>query len=293
MIRSGAIRGTICCASVALATRLASSTVGCAPFAREVGRPAAADDDLAGAELLERDHPVGMLDEVADQGRRRLGDVHVQGFGLRRDRNAEPRRQRLAARSGSEHHPARFYRPVSRLDDEALALAPDRPGALALDQHDALFDDPAADRGVGEQRIELAFIGANLGADHVGSEIGRDAIEFRAIEDIDIEPQFALAPGLDLQEIELVPALRDHQAAGHLQVEIRPEPRLHGLPEGNRLGIERKLALHARHVLRIEAHEAALHLDMKTAGIGVRAADAPVVDQGDADTVLGQKACKA
>ena len=52
-----------------------------------------------------------------------------------------------------------------------------------------------------------------------------------------------------------------------------------GLPEGNRLGIERQLALHARHVLGIEAHEAALHLHVKAAGIGIRAADASVVDR--------------
>ena len=72
----------------------------------DVGGPATADHHLAGAELLQRDRPVGVLHEVADQRASRLGDVHVQRLGVGRHVHAEIGGEFSRAGAGCEHDAA-------------------------------------------------------------------------------------------------------------------------------------------------------------------------------------------
>jgi hypothetical protein len=126
----------------------------------------------------------------------------------------------------------------------------------------------APHRRVGQQRVQLAFLRAELRADHRLPEIGRDAGQLGAAEHPDLQAEPPLAFAFAGEELIGVRRLRDHQPAGRLQLEARAELHLQLRPEPRGGGVERQRAFEARHLVGVQADEAALHLHVQAAGIG-------------------------
>ena len=155
--------------------------------------------------------------------------------------------------------------------------------------HDTGRQRLAPDRLVGQQRIDLAFGGAQLGADDARCEVGRDAVERGAIQHLDLQAELLLAPALLLQECVLLAALRHHQPAGDGELDVLAEPRGQRLPVPHGARVERQRLLEGRHHLGIEPHEAALQLHVQSAGIGDGAGVPAVIDHGHVMALLGQE----
>jgi hypothetical protein len=107
---------------------------------------------------------------------------------------------------------------------------------------------------------------------------------------MNIEPKLPFACGLPFEEFELLPILRHHQPAGHLEFDRCIQSGSEQRPELDSLGVERQLPLHALDILWVEPHEAALHLDMQAAGVGRRPASVACVDQDHVRALVGEEA---
>jgi hypothetical protein len=95
--------------------------------------------------------------------------------------------------------------------------------------------------------------------------------------------ELLLAAAFPRQEGELRLALRHHKAAGQLELDILAEPPGQVLPLPHGAHIHRQCAFQPGNLLRIHAHEPALHLHMQAAGIGGAAGMLAIVDAGDGD----------
>src|SRR5690349_20300827 len=82
---------------------------------------------------------------------------------------------------------------------------------------------PASQGGIGQKRIDLAFIGTVLRPDHGRAEVRRDFVEFQATQNGHVEPELRLPARLLDQKIELALIFRDHQSAGYPELAIRAE----------------------------------------------------------------------
>ena len=189
MTRKGASRGMMCWARLRLPIMLESLVIGISPGALQLGRPAAANHRLAAAELLDGDRPIGMLNEVGDEGGGAFGDIHVERIGGCRQVKAELRRQRLAAIAGGKHHLARLHGAFGGGDAEPGSFPCEREHRLLSEAQGTPGAGPAPNGRVGEEGIDLALMRAELRPDHRRAEIGRDPIELGAVEDRDIEPE--------------------------------------------------------------------------------------------------------
>src|SRR5262245_9884535 len=149
----------------------------------ELGRPAAADHRLAAAELLDGDRTIGMLNEVRHEDGGAFRDVHVKRIGSRREVKTELGSQRLAAIAGGEHDLARLQGAVGGGDAEPPSLPFESEHRLLSDAQGTLGTGPAPNGRVGEKRIDLALMRAELRPDHRRTEIGCDPIELGAVED--------------------------------------------------------------------------------------------------------------
>src|SRR5262249_57133831 len=135
----------------------------------------------------------------------------------------------------------------------------------AVDEDGASPLRPAADRGIRQQRVHLALVGAVFRADDGGPEVRRDAAELRPVQDRYLETERLLAPRLRDQEIELSLVFGNHQSAGDSELTILAEFPLESLPETHGFAIKRQPALEAGDVLREIPQKHALQLDMNAA----------------------------
>src|SRR5258707_3603885 len=120
------------------------------PGLAELRRPAAADDRLPVAELLQRDRPIGMLDEMGNERRCPLGDVHVERIADGRQIEAELGCERLGTVARREHDLACFEHPLHRSYAEAAALPLEPDHGLFPELCDPEPARPAPHGGIGE-----------------------------------------------------------------------------------------------------------------------------------------------
>ncbi len=227
-----------------------------------------------------------MLDEMPDQRRRRFGHVHVQRLGLGRDRHAEQRGQGARARAGGENGLSAADRgarpgPVLHIGLQAGVLARKRDDAGRIKPLYTEALELRVHSGIRLQRVELAFVEADLGAEDRLAEVGRHPAQFRPVQHVGVEPEFSLPPAFAGEEGELRLVLRHHQTAGLLDLHVCAEFGREFPPTRCARRIERQRALQVGHELWIHADEAALQLYMQAAGIGGGSGMGPIVDDGD------------
>ena len=109
----------------------------------------------------------------------------------------------------------------------------------------ARLDGAEREERRGESRVGVPFLGAERCAGEIVREIGREAAQLLALEDLDVESCLFLDLALLVEEPQLILGLGNHQSASEVDVEAAVELALEPLPHLRRLCMQPHLGLEA------------------------------------------------